>query len=438
MNGASRLKILILGAGDLILMYVSLVATLVIRYRTGAYHELVRYHLLPFSILFVLWIVVFSFAGFYDLKNLKNSLAFKKGFSLLVLAILLTGILFFYAVPAFGVSPKTNLLLLIAIFGIDDYAWRHLYNIVLVTTMTPVDITIIGAHRDIDALVDYIRSNPQLGYRIGQWVESIDGSFADRLRHTDLLVIPDYIKRDRALIKIIYNTMFRGIDVMDVSAFYEEIFGKIPISELEESWLIENVAAQHTLFDAGKRPVELVAAVIAVLALSPLFVALYAAIRLTSSGSAIYRQERVGRYEKRFVLYKFRTMVPDAEPAGPRWAQDDDRRVTALGRLLRRTHLDELPQMINVIKGDLSFVGPRPERPAFVEQLKKRVPYYEVRHLVKPGITGWAQINYRYAASIHDTYEKLQYDIYYLKKRSLVFDVVILLKTIKTLFINPV
>ncbi|MCL5278253.1 MAG: exopolysaccharide biosynthesis polyprenyl glycosylphosphotransferase [Deltaproteobacteria bacterium] len=438
MNDTSRPKLMILGAGDIFLMYLSLVTTLVIRYRAGAYHELVRYHLLPFSILFVLWMVIFSLAGFYDLKNLKNSLTFKKNFSFLMLAILLTGIMFFYAAPAFGVSPKTNLLLLIAIFGITDYAWRHIYNIVLVTTMTPLDITIIGAHRDIDTLVDYIRSNPQLGYRIGQWIESIDRSFADRLRHTDLLVIPDYIKRDRTLIKIIYNTMFRGIDVKDVSAFYEEIFGKIPISELEESWLIENLAAQHTMFDSIKRPVELLAAVLAAMALSPVFAGIFAGIRLTSRGSAIYRQERVGRYEKRFVLYKFRTMVPDAEAAGPRWAQDDDRRITPLGRLLRRTHLDELPQLINVIKGDLSFVGPRPERPEFVEQLKKRVPYYEVRHIVKPGITGWAQINYRYAASVHDTYEKLQYDIYYLKKRSLVFDMIIILKTLKTLFINPV
>ncbi|MCL4557783.1 MAG: sugar transferase, partial [Deltaproteobacteria bacterium] len=170
----------------------------------------------------------------------------------------------------------------------------------------------------------------------------------------------------------------------------EEIFGKIPISELEESWLIENLAAQHTMFDSIKRPVELLAAVLAAMALSPVFAGIFAGIRLTSRGSAIYRQERVGRYEKRFVLYKFRTMVPDAEAAGPRWAQDDDRRITPLGRLLRRTHLDELPQLINVIKGDLSFVGPRPERPEFVEQLKKRVPYYEVRHIVKPGITGWA------------------------------------------------
>ncbi|MCL4557782.1 MAG: hypothetical protein M1491_04005, partial [Deltaproteobacteria bacterium] len=208
MNDTSRPKLMILGAGDIFLMYLSLVTTLVIRYRAGAYHELVRYHLLPFSILFVLWMVIFSLAGFYDLKNLKNSLTFKKNFSFLMLAILLTGIMFFYAAPAFGVSPKTNLLLLIAIFGITDYAWRHIYNIVLVTTMTPLDITIIGAHRDIDTLVDYIRSNPQLGYRIGQWIESIDRSFADRLRHTDLLVIPDYIKRDRTLIKIIYNTIF--------------------------------------------------------------------------------------------------------------------------------------------------------------------------------------------------------------------------------------
>jgi lipopolysaccharide/colanic/teichoic acid biosynthesis glycosyltransferase len=160
-------------------------------------------------------------------------------------------------------------------------------------------------------------------------------------------------------------------------------------------------------------------------------------IKLTSRGSVIYKQQRIGKNGRVFILYKFRTMIPEAESDGPKWAEEQDERVTIIGRFLRRTHLDELPQLINVIKGDLSFVGPRPERPEFVEHLKKKIPYYEIRHLIKPGITGWAQINYKYASSIDDTYEKLQFDIYYIKKRSIVLDILILLKTIKTVFINP-
>ncbi len=438
MNDKSKIKLILLALGDIFLMYLSLIVMLIIRYNGGFYNEFIHHHIVPFSILFPLWIAVFYIGGFYDLKNLKNNLAFKRNFSFLIFISFLMGIMFFYSIPSFGVAPKTNLLIFFVLFGLISYTWRHIFNIILVTTMIPLNITIIGVHRDVDTLVHYIKANPQLGYRIHRKAENIDKNFIDTLKNTNLLVIPDYIKKDKTLIKIIYNTMFKGVDVKDISTFYEEVFAKIPLSELEESWLIENLAAQHTLFDSIKRPIEFLTAVLSTLILSPMILAIFVLVKITSKSSVIYKQERIGRYERRFVLYKFRTMVPDAEAHGPQWAEDNDVRITTFGWLLRRTHLDELPQLINVIKGDLSFVGPRPERPEFVDQLKKKIPYYEIRHIVKPGITGWAQINYGYAASVDDTYEKLQYDIYYLKKRSLVLDIIILLKTMKTLFINPV
>jgi lipopolysaccharide/colanic/teichoic acid biosynthesis glycosyltransferase len=157
---------------------------------------------------------------------------------------------------------------------------------------------------------------------------------------------------------------------------------------------------------------------------------------LTSKGPVIYKQDRVGQGGKVFTIFKFRTMIPDAEKNGPQWAAVQDKRSTPLGKLLRRTHLDELPQLINIFGGESSLVGPRPERPEFVEQLKKEVPFYDLRHLVRTGITGWAQINYRYGASVDDTYEKVQYDLYYLKNRSLVLDIIILIKTLRLFFIT--
>lgn len=437
MNDISKLKLMLLAAGDVLIMYVSLVAMLLLRYHEGFYHELIRYHLVPFTLLFAVWVALFYIGGFYDLKNLKNSLVFKRNFSLIVFVMLLIAVVFFYLVTEFEVAPKTNLLVFFVLFTVLEYSWRHVYNIVLVTTMTPLRVTIIGSNRDEELLVNYISANPQLGYRIQHRLGTIDAGFGQHIATTDLLVIPDYIKKDKLMVRHIYNTLFRGIAVKDVSTFYEETFGKIPLSELEESWVIENLSAQHSLFDTAKRPVELALAVMLTIAALPVIVVIMITIRLTSRGSIIYRQHRVGRYEKPFVLYKFRTMVQDAESKGPQWAEEDDLRITTAGRFLRRTHLDELPQLINVIQGDLSFVGPRPERPEFVENLKKKIPYYEIRHIVKPGITGWAQINYKYASSVGDTYEKLQFDLYYLKKRSLILDVLILLKTIKTLFINP-
>ncbi len=437
MNDISRLKLLLLATGDIVLMYISLVAMLILRYHAGFYHELIRYHLVPFTILFAVWVLLFYIGGLYDLKNLKNNLIFKRNFSFIILVMFILAIVFFYVVTEFGVSPKTNLFVFFVLFTALEYAWRHIYNIVLATTLTPLRVTIIGSSRDEDLLVNYITGNPQLGYRIQHRIESIDSTFGEKLATTDLLVIPDYIKKDKLLVRHIYNTLFRGIAVKDVSTFYEETFGKIPLSELEESWVIENLAVQHYLFDTVKRPVELALAAVLTLAALPLIAIVAVSIKLTSRGSVIYKQQRVGRYEKQFILYKFRTMVQDAESGGPQWAEEDDERITAAGRFLRRTHLDELPQLVNVIRGDLSFVGPRPERPEFVDRLKKKIPYYEIRHIVKPGITGWAQINYKYASSIDDTYEKLKFDIYYLKKRSLVLDMLILLKTMKTLFINP-
>ncbi|MGC8755593.1 MAG: exopolysaccharide biosynthesis polyprenyl glycosylphosphotransferase [bacterium] len=436
MNSLPKLKLGILLIGDILCMYVSLIVMLLVRFRTAFSRELLQYHLLPFSILFVIWLMFFYIAGLYDFKNLKNKLEFKINFSFVMLINFLFAIMFFYIFTIFGVSPKTNLLLFFVLFGIVNYSWRHVYNIVI-TRLTPLGITILGRNKDEESLINYINNNPQLGYRIKHVVERIGADFEKAISDTDILVIPDYTKKDKSAIKHIYNLVLKGLIIKDVSSFYEEIFGKIPLSELEESWFIENLASQHRFFDSIKRPVEFVLSIVLLMLFLPLIAIIALIIRITSPGNIIYRQKRVGKNERVFTLYKFRTMIQNAEDDGPKWAEEDDNRITPIGGFLRKTHLDELPQLINVIKGNLSFVGPRPERPEFVEYLKNKIPYYEVRHIVKPGITGWAQINYKYASSIDETYEKLQFDLYYIKNRSLILDMLILLKTLKTLFVSP-
>jgi len=168
----------------------------------------------------------------------------------------------------------------------------------------------------------------------------------------------------------------------------------------------------------------------------PLWPVIALAIKWESSGPIFYSQERIGANGKLFRLTKFRSMINNAEIGRPVWAQKNDPRVTRMGNILRRTHLDELPQMINIIKGDLSLVGPRPERMEFVKELEKQIPHYNIRHIIKPGFTGWAQVNFHYARTPMDTYEKFQYDLYYLKNRSLILDFSILLKTINLIFKN--
>lgn len=231
----------------------------------------------------------------------------------------------------------------------------------------------------------------------------------------------------------VLDCKFSGIEVIDAPTFYEQITGKL---------LIENLTPSSFIFSDGyklnssmrlyKRIFDLIFSLIGSLMTLPLVPLIALMIKIDSRGPVFYRQVRVGEREKKFVIYKFRTMQEDAEgKTGVVWAKDNDSRITKVGYVLRKTRLDEIPQLYNVFRGDMSFIGPRPERPEFVEDLKKHIPFYSQRHFVKPGITGWAQIRYPYGASVKDALEKLRYDMFYIKKISLLFDMMIILDTIK-------
>jgi sugar transferase (PEP-CTERM system associated) len=224
-----------------------------------------------------------------------------------------------------------------------------------------------------------------------------------------------------------------GVPVTDLAGLYERVRGEVPLDSLKASWLIYAPGfAQGGLRAFVKRSFDLtVSAALLVLAL-PVMAVTAVAIALDSPGPIIYRQERVGRGGRRFVCLKFRSMSLDAERDGvARWALQSDPRVTRVGRFIRKMRIDELPQLINVLRGEMSFVGPRPERPSFVAELKHTIPYYDLRHSVKPGITGWAQVRYSYGASVEDARKKLQFDLYYVKNHSLFLDLLILIETVR-------
>ncbi|MFN8065282.1 MAG: TIGR03013 family XrtA/PEP-CTERM system glycosyltransferase [Vicinamibacterales bacterium] len=229
-----------------------------------------------------------------------------------------------------------------------------------------------------------------------------------------------------------------GVEFDHLASVYEEYTGKIAVENLRPSWLIFSDGFRKTralLF--MKRMLDVTLAAIGLILLAPVIPVVAALVKLTSPGPAFYHQERVGLNGKTFMVHKFRTMRNDAERGtGPVWATANDARVTPLGKFMRRTRLDEIPQLWNVLRGDMSFVGPRPERPAFVEQLSAQIPFYQQRHVVKPGVTGWAQVRYTYGASVEDAIEKLQYDLYYIKNMSIAFDLVIVLETIKTVVLR--
>jgi sugar transferase (PEP-CTERM system associated) len=229
-----------------------------------------------------------------------------------------------------------------------------------------------------------------------------------------------------------------GVAFEHLASIYEEYTGKIAVENLRPSWFIFSTGFRKTrVLLAAKRAVDVTLSIVGLILAAPLMALIAGAIALSSRGPVLYRQTRVGAGGTTFDVIKFRTMRVDAEQAsGPVWSRPNDTRVIPIGRLLRRMRLDEIPQLWNVLKGQMSFVGPRPERPAFVEQLTASIPFYSQRHVVKPGLTGWAQVRYTYGASVEDAIEKLQYDLYYVKHLSIALDVVIVLETIKTVLLR--
>jgi sugar transferase (PEP-CTERM system associated) len=226
-----------------------------------------------------------------------------------------------------------------------------------------------------------------------------------------------------------------GVPIEDCHSFYERLSSKIAITDLPPEWIaLSDGFRRDRLILAAKRVIDVLVSFLGLILSVPLALVTAIAIKLESSGPVFYRQERVGQNEKHFTLFKFRSMAEGAEDQmGPVWAAENDPRVTRVGAIIRKLRIDEIPQMINVLKGEMSFVGPRPERAYFVEQLKQSIPYYDLRHSVKPGITGWAQISYRYGDSEQDAIEKLQYDLYYIKHMSPIFDLQIIFESIKVI-----
>ena len=229
-----------------------------------------------------------------------------------------------------------------------------------------------------------------------------------------------------------------GVRFDHLASVYEQYTGKIAVENLRPSWMIFSDGFRKSRrLEALKRLSDIVTALIGLVLASPLMLMVWLALRFGSTGPAIYSQTRVGKDGVTFTIHKFRSMRVDAEAvSGAVWAQENDPRVTRLGRFLRRTRLDELPQLWNVLRGDMSFVGPRPERPEFIAELTRQIPFYGQRHVVRPGLTGWAQVRHRYGASVDDAQEKLQYDLFYIKNLSVALDIFIILDTIKTVILR--
>lgn len=263
---------------------------------------------------------------------------------------------------------------------------------------------------------------------------AVDVARLSALHQINRVVVAISDRRGHLPIQELLRAKLAGVRIEDAATTYERITGKILTDGIAPSWFIfsDGFRASRTT-RLLKRVLDMMIAGVGLVLATPLMLLTALAIRLDSPGPIFYKQERVGENDRLFTLCKFRSMRSDAEKGTPVWAKSNDNRVTRVGRFIRLTRLDELPQLLNVLRGDMSFVGPRPERPYFVQQLTAQIPFYAERHAVKPGVTGWAQVRYRYGSSIEDAMEKLRYDLYYIKHLSIGFDFTIAIDTVKVI-----
>lgn len=428
-----NLKKVLLFLGDISLLYFSLLLTVFFGFWGQSPSETFILHLFPFSILYFFWLVIFYVSGLYDLHLIKTKSSFYSRLAGAFFSILVLGIIFFYSLPFFGITPKTNLIINVLIFLLLFIFWRNLFYY-LFSSYFLNRIALIGRGFKIENLRKELEQRPYLGYKIVP--VDLRKDIVDQIKkeNVDTVIFTEEFESEPEMIKALYFYLPSKIKFLDLAQAYEIITEKIPAETISRNWLLEKSKEEKLFYDKIKRTFDFVSAIIILAITFPLWPLIALFIKLGDRGPVFYKQERVGKNRKIFGLLKFRSMIPGAEKEGPKWAEKEDKRTTKAGRFLRKTHLDEIPQMLNVIKGDISLTGPRPERPEFVSQLEKEIPHYHLRHLIKPGFTGWAQLKFRYGRSIIDAKEKFEYDLYYLKNRNFLLDIGILLKTFQLFF----
>lgn len=447
----SKKKYLLI-VGDIFVFLFSLWLTLLIRYYDFGLQTW-QNHIGPFALIFVFWLIIFYIDDLYDLNfgRLQISLISRLVRDSIISGIIAVVFFYFATDKLFSIRPQRVLLIDLAITVILLYLWRLLFSYLVKNKVTTENTLFIGYNPACQEVIEQIKSNPALGYKV-KTIISLDQKIST-FSEIELISTFDNLKdicRERKiktvifainprdypeLIKSMFSCLELQINFYDIASFYEKITGKIPVKTIEQMWFLENLThAKNSLTENTKRILDIILSFIIISISLPFFPFVYLAIKISSPGPLFFKQFRVGKNGKIFTIIKFRSMVVNAENNGPQWAQKEDPRVTKIGKILRKTRIDEIPQLINIIKGEMSLIGPRPERPEFVEQLYKEIPFYKERLLVKPGLTGWAQVEGpAYGGSKDESLEKLQYDLYYIKNQSLVLDLSILLKTIKTI-----
>ena len=395
------------------------------------------------SIFMVITVFCYYFQDYYDWKwwrrhsELVSTVLIGGGMSLIILSLV------YYTIPQIGLSRSIFLMSLFFSMGFS-FVIRVIFLALRSSRIADTRVVLLGNGRNAKFLVDEIRSSGRSvkfeGY-IGKenieidipWLGDVDELWnIIRGIDPDRLVVAFEDMRGALPLHDLLRIKLTSCEIEDAPKFYEELLGKIMIEDVRPGSLIfAKGFASMKSEDILKRLFDFFFALIGTVIVSPFMIITAIAIKIDTPGPVFYKQDRVGLNGREFKVFKFRSMKTDAETEGPQWATEKDPRVTRVGNIIRKTRMDELPQFLNVLIGDMSFVGPRPERRYFIDQLQQVIPFYEMRLYTKPGVTGWAQINYPYGDSVEDAKEKMKYDLYYLKYRSLWLDIAILFQTIK-------
>lgn len=437
----NKRKAILLLLGDVLFLVVALWSSLLIRNLEFPENELFLSHLIPFSILFVIWILVFFVAGLYEkqtliLKNVLPNILLRTQIINIVIAVL-----FFYFIPYFNIRPKTNLFLYLIISSALILLWRLYLAPFFVVRQSKHKAIIIGSGAEVKELWLEVNNNTEYPFKFVQSIEidnldhiDFQEEVVNKVYTDDISLIVADIRNPKveSILPQLYNLIFSNTQFIDTYRVYELVFNRIPVSIVGYTWFLENVSSRKRVtYDAIKRIMDIVISSFLGVVSLVFYPFVISAIWLDDRGSAFIVQDRIGKNGKRIKLFKFRSMnVSD----GGKWVTDGDDRITRVGKILRSSRIDELPQLWNVLRGDISLIGPRPDILNNFMTLKEELPYYTVRNIVKPGLSGWAQINQENPPqSIEETKIRLTYDLYYIKNRSLLLDIKIVLQTIKTL-----
>jgi exopolysaccharide biosynthesis polyprenyl glycosylphosphotransferase len=432
--------------GDFLIFYGSLYIALFLRKMRSPDVKIFNELQEPFLYLFFIWIFIYFILDFYEISSLKKLSFFLRGIFIFIFLAIATGTVYFYFQPELELTPRAILFLTIVNFAILSSFWRILLLKITGLRNFKKKLFFIGYCEEMneilkDSLFDYDVLGIYTKERIPQLIEGKLKIF-DSLQKIEeisedieIIVFSSDLKEDKDIIKKVFSSFPLNVKYLEFFNFYEDVTKKAPLRSLNEWWFLENISKpREKINEIVRRFFEIIFSFLGVVFLLLVFPIIVLMIKIDSKGSVLYMQKRKGEGGKKFTLYKFRTMHDNPQKEGKPWREEDGSEITRVGKILRKTHLDELPQLYNILRGDISFVGPRPEIIALAEEFEKKIPFYRLRYLVRPGLTGWAQINYPPSTSIKEAEEKFKYDLYYIKNRSFFFDLLIILKTIRTVF----